>query len=149
MFGGLMGAFLVGTPVVAYAAGRWADARLYRAARLQRTTLRRISATLLQAPPPRGASGARTVADTPARWRAPDGQFCTGPVSAPEGTVAGSTVEVWVNHPGDLANPPMPQSAIADRVVLAQGLAAGGLAVTLAAIGSLAHKNLDKRRLAA
>lgn len=149
VFGGLMGAFLAGSPVVAYAAGRWADARLYSAARLQRTTLRRVPATLVQAAPARGASGARTVPDTPARWRAPDGQFRTGPVSAPDGTAAGSTIRVWVNHTGDLADPPMPQSAIADRVVLAQGLAAGGFAVALAAIGGLAHKNLDKRRLAA
>jgi len=56
---------------------------------------------------------------------------------------------VWVNHAGDLADPPMPQAAIADRVVSAQGAAGVGFAVALAAIGGLAHKNLDKRRRAA
>ena len=149
VFGGLMGAFLAGSPLVAYAAGRLADGTLYRTARLQQTTLRQVPATLVQAAPPRGASGALTVADTAARWRAPDGQFRSGPVPAPGGTAAGSSVMVWVNHAGDLADPPMPQAAIADRVVAAQGAAGVGFAVALAAIGGLAHKNLDKRRRAA
>jgi hypothetical protein len=148
VFGGLMGAFLAGSPFVAYAAGRWADARVSRAARLQQTTLRQVPATLLQAVPLRSASGARTVPDTVARWAAPDGQLRTGPVSAPSGAAAGSTVRVWVNEAGDLADPPMRQSEVADRTELAEGLAAAGFAVALAAIGRLARKSLDKRRRA-
>jgi hypothetical protein len=146
VFGGLMGAFLAGSPFVAYAAGRWADARVSRAARLQRTTLRQVPATLLQAV--RSASGARTVPDTVARWAAPNGQLRTGPVAAPSGAAAGSTVRVWVNEAGDLADPPMRQSEVADRTELAEGLAAAGFAVALAAIGGLARKSLDKRRRA-
>jgi hypothetical protein len=53
---------------------------------------------------------------------------------------------VWVNQAGDLAGPPIPQSAVANRVELAQGLAAGGFAVALAALGGLARQNLDKRQ---
>lgn len=146
VFGGLMGAFLAGSPFVAYAAGRWADARVSRAALLQRTTLRQVPATLLQAV--RSASGARTVPDTVARWAAPNGQLRTGPVAAPSGAAAGSTVRVWVNEAGDLADPPMRQSEVADRTELAEGLAAAGFAVALAAIGGLARKSLDKRRRA-
>lgn len=146
VFGGLMGAFLAGSPFVAYAAGRWADARVSRAARLQRTTLRQVPATLLQAV--RSASGARTVPDTVARWAAPDGQLRTGPVAAPSGAAAGSTVRVWVNEAGELADPPMRQSEVANRTELAEGLAAAGFAVALAAIGGLARKSLDKRRRA-
>lgn len=45
----LMTAFLAGSPFVAYAAGRWASARLSRAARLQQAALRQVPATLLEA----------------------------------------------------------------------------------------------------
>jgi hypothetical protein len=55
---------------------------------------------------------------------------------------------VWVNEAGDLADPPMRQSEVADRTELAEGLAAAGFAVVLAAIGGLARKSLDKRRRA-
>jgi hypothetical protein len=57
-------------------------------------------------------------------------------------------VTVWVNQAGDLADPPMRQPEIADRTELAQGLAAAGFAVALAAIGGLARKSLDKRAAA-
>jgi hypothetical protein len=149
VFSGLMGVFMAGSPLVAYAAGRWADARLSRAAQLQRSALRQVPATLLRAAPPRRTSRARPGPGTLAQWRAPDGQLRTGPVVAPSGTAAGSTVRVWVNQAGDLAGPPIRQSAVANRVELVQGLAAGGFAVALAALGGLARQNLDKRRLAA
>ena len=55
---------------------------------------------------------------------------------------------MWVNKAGDLADPPMRQPEIADRTELAQGLAAAGFAVALAAIGGLARKSLDKRAAA-
>ena len=148
VFGGLMGVFLTGSPFVAYAAGRSADARVSRAARLQQATLRQVPATLLSAALLRSASGARTVPDTVARWTAPDGQLRTGPVSAASGAAPGSTVRVWVNEAGDLADPPMRQSEVADRTELAEGLAAAGFAVALAVIGGLARKSLDKRRRA-
>jgi hypothetical protein len=57
-------------------------------------------------------------------------------------------VKVWVNQAGDLADPPLRQHEIADRTELAEGLAAVGFAVTLAAIGRLARKSLDKRAAA-
>jgi hypothetical protein len=61
---------------------------------------------------------------------------------------AGSTVTVWVSQAGDLADPPMRQPEIAGRTELAQGLAAAGFAVVLAAIGELARKSLDRRAAA-
>jgi hypothetical protein len=136
VFGTLMAAFLGGSPFVAYAAGRWADAKLSRAARLQRAALRQVPATLLEA---------AVVHDTPAKWRAPDGQLRTGPVSAPAGTEAGRTVLLWVNQAGDPSDPPMPQSEMAERTELAQGLAAAGFALGLTAIGTLARKRLSQR----
>jgi hypothetical protein len=140
-----MGAFLAGSPFVAYAAGRWADAALARKARLQRNALFQVPATLLREAPLRAGSGARSVRPVLAQWRAPDGQLRTGPVCAPSGAAAGSTVRVWVSQAGDLADPPMRQPEIADRTELAEGLAAAGFAVALAAIGGLARNSLDKR----
>jgi len=148
VFSGLMGAFLAGSPFVAYAAGRWADAALARKARLQRNALFQIPATLLREAPLRTGSGARPVRPALAQWRAPDGQLRTGPVCAPSGADAGSTVTVWVNQAGELADPPMRQSQIADRTELAEGLAAAGFVVALAAIGEFARKSLDKRAAA-
>ena len=55
---------------------------------------------------------------------------------------------MWVNQAGELADPPMRQPEIADRTELAEGLAAAGFAVALAAIGGLARKSLDKRAAA-
>jgi hypothetical protein len=146
--GTLMGAFIVASPFVAYAAGRWADAVLSREAQVQRDTLRRVPATLLEPAPLRGASRARVVRSTPAQWRLPDGQVRTGPVPAPAATAAGSTVMVWVDQAGDLADPPMGQAEIADRTELAQGSAAALFAVGLAMIGRRARRSLGRRRVA-
>ena len=148
VFTGLMGAFLAGSPFVAYAAGRWADAALARKAQLQRNALFQAPATLLREAPLRTGSGARCDRTALAQWRTPDGRLHTGPVCAPIGAAAGSTVKVWVNQAGDLADPPMRQPEIAGRTELAQGLAAAGFAVALAAIGGLARKSLDKRAAA-
>jgi hypothetical protein len=143
VFSGLMGAFLAGSPFVAYAAGRWADAVLSRKARLQRNALCRVPATLLREAPLRTRFDAHTVLPALGQWRAPDGQLRTGPVSAPSGAAAGSTVMVWVTPAGDLADPPMRQREIADRTELAEGLAAAGFAVALAAIGGLVRRSLN------
>ena len=148
VFSGLMGAFLAGSPFVAYAAGRWADAALARKARLQRSALFQVPATLLREAPLRPGSGARPVRPALAQWRAPDGQLRTGPVCALSGAAAGSTVTIWVNQAGELTDPPMRQPEIANRTELAEGLAAAGFAVALAAIGGFARKGLDKRAAA-
>ena len=148
VFTGLMGAFLAGSPFVAYAAGRWADAALARKARLQRSALFQVPATLLREAPLRTGSGARPVRPALAQWRAPDGQLRTGPVCAPSGAAAGSTVTVWVSQAGELTDAPMRQPEIANRTELAEGLAAAGFAVALTAIGGLARKGLDKRAAA-
>jgi hypothetical protein len=149
MFGTLMTAFLGGSPFVAYAAGRWVSARLSRKAEVQQASLRQVPATLLQSAPQFSGHGAGTVRDAPAHWRAPDGQLRTGPVPVPSGTTAGSTVRVWVNHAGDLADPPMQETKIGNRTELAQGLAAGLFAVGLGAIGRRAGRRLDQRRITA
>jgi hypothetical protein len=140
----LMAAFMYASPLVAYAAGRWAEATLSRKAQVQRAALRQAPATLLQSAPRRTRGGA-----TPAQWRLPDGQLRTGSVFAPSGATAGSTLMVWVNQTGDPADPPMRQAEIANRTELAQGSAAALFAVALAMIGRQAHHRLDRSRTAA
>jgi hypothetical protein len=149
VFGTLMTVFLGGSPFVAYAAGRWISARLSGKAEVQQASLRQVPATLLQASPRCSGHGAGAGRDTPAQWRAPDGQLRTGPVSAPGGTTAGGTVRVWVNQEGDLADPPMQETKIANRTELVQGLAAALFAVGLGAIGQQARRRLDQRRITA
>src|SRR5579864_6230234 len=95
VLGALMTAFLAGSPFVAYVAGRWASAKLSRAARLRQAALRQVPATLLETVPRRSGPGAGMVPGTPARWRAPDGQLRTGLVAASSEAEAGSTVRVW------------------------------------------------------
>jgi hypothetical protein len=148
VFGVLMAAFMGASPFVAYAAGRWADATLSRAAQAQRAPLRQVPATLLKAAPGH-RHGAREVPDTPAEWRGPDGLLRTGRVFAPAGAKAGSRVKVWINQAGDVVAPPMQQAEIASRVELAQGLAAAGFAAGLGVIGWLTRQSLGRRRQAA
>jgi hypothetical protein len=145
VFGALMAAFMGVSPFVANAAGRRADAIFSRAARAQQATLRQVPATLLQAAPWH-RHGAGKVPDTPAQWRSPDGLLRTGRVFAPAGAEAGSRVKVWIDQAGDMVSPPMQQAEIANRVELAQGLAAAGFAAGLGVIGWLTRQSLDRRR---
>jgi hypothetical protein len=138
--GVLMATWMVASPFVAYAAGRWAQGKFSREAQVQRSALRQVPATLLQSAPLGRAEGVF------AQWRLPDGQLRTGWVPAPSGATAGSTVMVWVNRAGGLADPPMRQTEIANRTELAQGSAAALFAVGLAMIGRQARHSLNGRR---
>ena len=84
-----------------------------------------------------------------ARWRAPGGQLRTGLLFAPSGATAGSTILVWVNRAGQLADPPLGRAQLAARAQLAGEVAVGVLAITLAVIGWLARRSLNRRRMAA
>jgi hypothetical protein len=143
VFGALMAAFMGASPFVAYAAGRWADATLSRAAQAEQAALRRAPATLLEAAHER-RHGVRRVPDTLAEWRGPDGLLRTGLVIAPAGAKAGSRVKVWMNQAGDAVAAPMQQAEIANRVELAQGLAAASFAVGLGMTGWLTRQRLGR-----
>ena len=109
--------------------------------------MRQVPATLLQAAPGH-RHDAREVPHTPAQWHSPDGQLRKGRVSAPAGMEAGSRVKVWISQAGDVVAPPMQQAEIANRVEMAQGVAAAGFAAGLGAIGWLTRHGLDRRRAA-
>lgn len=146
ILGLLLAAFLAGAPFAAHAAGSWAHAASVHQVRVQQTQRHQVTATLLQDAP---AWSVYTAPDTLARWRAPDGQVRTGGLFAPGGAKAGSTMTIWVTQTGQLTDPPLPSSQIADRTRLAEGAAVGVLAVTAIVIWWLARWSLDRRRMAA
>jgi hypothetical protein len=143
----LVAAFLAGAPFAAQAAGSWTYATSTREAQAQQAALRRVPATLLQAAAPWSISEGGIEAQ--ARWKAPDGQTRTGEVFVLSGTAAGSTVMVWVNQSGQLADSPLQHGEVTARVVMARVLAVAALAVTLIVVGWAARWALDRRRLAA
>jgi hypothetical protein len=151
VLGALLAAFLAVAPFAAHTAGGLAYATYGREAQAQRAALRQVPATLLQAPTKvtayPGAGYVPLAVD--ARWRAPDGQPRTGTLFAPPGAIAGSTILVWVDHAGHLADPPLGRAQLATRAQLAEEVTVGVLAITLAAIGWLARRSLDRRRMAA
>ena len=151
VLGVLLAIFLAGAPFAAHAAGSWAYASSMREAQAQRASLHHVPATLLAAAPTWNVSensgGAAPEVD--ARWRAPDGRVRTGEMFVLVGAAAGSTVLVWTDQAGQLADPPLGPSQLAGRAQLADAAAVGSLATALIVAGWLARRSLDRRRLAA
>jgi hypothetical protein len=146
VLGVLLAAFLAGAPFAAHAAGSWTYATSAREAQAQQAQLHHVPATLLQGAP---AWIVYAASDVKARWRAPDGQVRTGEVYVPRGAAAGSTVLVWINQAGQLADPSLTPSQVASRARMAEAAAAGSLAMVLIVAGWLARRFMDRRRLAA
>jgi hypothetical protein len=147
MFGVLLAAFLVGAPFAAHVAGSWTYATSIREAHAQQAAFRQVPATLLE-----GAASwsiGEGGAEAQARWTAPDGQARTGQVFVPSGVPAGSTVLVWTNHAGQLADPPLQHSQVTGRANMARVLAVAALAVMVLIVGLTGRWTLDRRRLAA
>ena len=147
MFGVLLAAFLVGAPFAAHVAGSWTYATSIREAHAQQAAFRLVPATLLV-----GAASwsiGEGGAEAQARWTAPDGQARTGQVFVPSGVPAGSTVLVWTNHAGQLADPPLQHSQVTGRANMARVLAVAALAVMVLIVGLTGRWTLDRRRLAA
>jgi hypothetical protein len=147
IFGVLLAAFLAGAPFAAHAAGSWTYATAAREAQLQRATAYQVPATLLQ--DALSWNYGEYGGEANARWTAPDGQVRTGQVFVPGGAAAGSTVMVWTNRAGQLADSPLQATQVAGRALMSRVLAVAVLAVMLIVIGWLARRALDKRRLAA
>ena len=122
----LLAAFLAAAPLTAHAAGSWVYAASAGEAQAQRAVLHHVPATVLQPAP---AWNAYAYADNGAlpgvmaRWRAPDGQVRTGELFIRVG--AASTVLVWTNQAGRLADPPLGHAQVVGRARLAAGAAAG------------------------
>jgi hypothetical protein len=145
---GLLALFLIGAPVAALAAGRVVDGAAVRTAHAEQAAWHQVPAVLLTGAP---SSLAYPADNAPARvwWTAPDGARRTGEILVPGSTRAGTTVMVWVDATGRLATGPLPHSQVAGQTILASVLAAVALGLLLAGAGLLAHRALDRRRLAA
>jgi hypothetical protein len=149
LLGVLLAAFLGVAPIAAHAAGSWAYAASAREAQAQQAGAHQIPATLLRAAPPLGAYAAGAAPDVDVQWRAPDGQMRTGQVLVTSAAATGSTVLVWINQAGQLADPPLRHTQVVMRAEQAAVGAVVSLAIMLFVIGWLARKSLDRRRLAA
>ena len=147
----LLGAFLIGAPLLALACGQWAASAALRAQDAQRATRYQVTAVLTaNAPAPvPGVYGAQLQTAAPARWTAPVGITRTGNVFAPPGAKAGSLVTVWVDRAGHLTSPPLQLSDVAGQRVLAALLSPVVLGLVLLGAWKLARQVLDRRRMAA
>jgi hypothetical protein len=144
-------AFLAAAPFTGQASGAWARDLAHRTQLEQEASWRQVPAVMLKAvPKSQGDSGYATFqTDTQARWTAPDGTVVTGEIPVPPGTAAGATVRVWTTRDGQLTNPPLEDSQVAGQAILAEVLSVIALGILLIVIGAVAHRALDKRRMAA
>ena len=144
----MLAALLLAGPLVAIIAGRWAQQDNAAAWRAQQSW-HRVPAVLLASAPgplfPDGGANSWTVW-TSARWTV-DGVPHVGKVPATSGSKAGTTITAWLDQAGDprLA---LTSAAASDRVITASVIAIGALALLLASMGIIAHRVLNRRRLA-
>jgi hypothetical protein len=142
-------AFLIGAPLAAWGAGSWAEAVAPTAAHLQLAGEHRVPATLMRSVP--GDSDqwfTVRFAWVKARWAVPHGPVRTGYVQAPVGSLAGSTVPVWLDRSGRPTAPPLPPSQIRGWVLMMAVLAPAALALLLLAMMGILGRIMDRRRLA-
>ena len=144
-------AFLVGAPLVALFAGRWAYAAAQRVEQAQQSSWRQVTAVLLDKAPGTGrvSYGGMAEPEVRARWTAPDGASRTGLVPAPGGAAAHSTVRIWVDASGRVTGPPLRHDQATGQVWLAAVTAPMALGVILLCAESLAMRTVNRRRIAA
>ena len=147
---GLLAAFLAGAPLIAVAAGNWAQAAGLRQQRAQRSW-HQVPAVLLQAAPHQAAfkQWSAPTAWVRARWSTPAVHARVGELPAPPGGQAGTRLLVWADRSGLLAGTPLTGDVITARVIAAGIVAVSGLAVVLLGVAQAARWLLDRRRLAA
>ena len=142
----LLAVFLADAPLMALAAGRWAQDSGQRTGHTQLARWHQVPAVLRTATIQRYAGSEATAW---AQWTAPGTVKHTGQVLAPAGFAAGAVVKVWVDAAGRLAGPPA-QPVQHDSRALAEGMVAViMLAELLWGAGLAARGVVDRRRLAA
>jgi hypothetical protein len=143
---GLMAAFVIGGPLAALTAGRWAYDGAARAEHAQMSAWHRVPAVLLTTA---AVQQAWSPAMARARWTAPGGARHTGWVPAPAGSAAGTTVQVWVDAAGRPVGAPPQRAQLERQAVQAATLAVLALALVLGGAGLFTRHLVDRRRLAA
>ncbi len=148
---GLVLAFLIGAPLIAWGCGHWAASVAASAAQAQRAGQHRVPATLLRSLPGDSAHPHPTevsLGSVMARWTAPGGSVRTGYVEAPYGSRAGSTVQVWLDRSGKPAPPLLPRSQVEGWIFMMAVLAPVVLALLLLTVAGFLDRILERRRLA-
>ena len=141
---------LVAVPIAAIAVGRQADHLALRQAHAQQAAGHQVTAVLLKQAQATGVPDPYTSIQLTyvlARWQPPGLPPVSGPVLAPAGTRAGSTVRIWIDAAGAIASPPPDRREIVGDVTMAAVVA--GLVASLLLLGAntLARRVLDRRRL--
>jgi hypothetical protein len=143
---GLLALFLIGGPLAGLVAGRWAYDNGQAAKHGELAAWRQVPAVLLTTASQQPVWFEATAR---ARWTAPDGVERTGLIPAPNGSAAGTTIKVWVSMAGWLRGPPLQPSQVDGQTVQAVLLALYILVVVLLCAGLVAHRVIDRRRMAA
>ena len=145
----LLAAFVIGAPITAVTAYHFAHATVLRSEQAQQGS-HRVPAVLLEAAQKDRSFmyQSATFVWVRARWAAPNGSARVGEIPVAGGTRARSTVRIWVDGSGRLANAPLTTTQIVDRVVAAAIFAPIALAVVLLSLGAAARRLLERRRLA-
>jgi hypothetical protein len=144
----MLAALLLAGPLVAIIAGQWAQEDNAAAWQAQQSW-HRVPAVLLASAPgplfPDGGANSWTVW-TSARWTV-DGRTHVGKVPATSGSTAGTTITAWLDQAGH-PRQALTSAAASDRVITASAIAVGALALLLASMAVIAHRVLNRRRLA-
>jgi hypothetical protein len=138
-------AFLAGAPLIALIAWRLTLSATFTTADAQQAGWRQVPAVLL-VDAPRWAVYAPPV---PASWIAPDGAACTGVVYPSSGAAAGTTTPIWVNASGHQEKWPLTPAQATNQAGLMAALTVPLWGVILLGAGTLGHRLVDARRMAA
>jgi len=141
-------AFLVAGPMLASSVGRDVNAAGLRQARIERSW-HQVNAILLKpAPQPMTAYGNAATYWVKGRWPVPGGGTRTGLIPTQAGARPGAAVAIWVNAAGRATGqPPVTSGVVVFRVVLAEIMTLGGLAIALFLLAALVRWRLNRRRL--
>jgi hypothetical protein len=143
---------LVAVPIFTIAAGRQADHVALRHAHAQQAADHEVTAVLLQQAPPTGIPDPYTSIQMTlvlARWQPPGQQDRSGPVPAPAGARAGSTVTVWVDASGAITSPPTDPRVIVGDVCMAAMVTCLVASLLVLGANALGRRALDRRRMRA
>jgi hypothetical protein len=148
---GSLAAVIAAAPFAAQLAGEAGHAAAQRAANSERAATHEVKAVLLQSSNDT-ASGYSFDSTVPGevRWTPPGGGPArTGQVIVPSGTAKGTTIDVWVDHAGQLTGPPLNSGQVAGQADLASTGAIAGLALLYLCEAVIVRQVLTRRRLAA
>ena len=139
-------------PAAAVFAGQQADHVALNRAHAQRAANHLVNAVLLEQAPPTGTPDPYTSVQTTwvlARWQPPGLPPRTGEVLATAGARKGSTVRTWIDPSGAVTSPPLDHRDIVGDVLIAVVATCLVSWLVLLALGALARRALDRRRLSA